>query len=421
MFGALILLTGQLSAAGIAATELAARSSSAQLSPVPMTLSAAVAQARTASPRRRAAVISADSAREAARLAVRPPNPFFELRTENWSPGARTLSPALDVFAEITQPVELPQKRTIRRLLASSETDVAATALRSIERELALDTVRAYIRALRARALVETLTGNREGLAMLVESVGRRVDEGYSAEADLLKFRTEAARIDGDVARAQLELERSLTALAIAIGATTPLQASQLVEPARLPVPTAGADAIAASVAAHPAVIAAVAGINRAHQLNAIERARLLPDPAVTGGYKRTAGVDTAVLGLSFSLPIFDRNGAAIARSLGAERSAVADRDALVAQLTADTASIVRAAQTIAEQADRAPQELLEPAEGVRHATLAAFREGTADVLKLIDAERVYADVNRAAIDLRLDALQTTIEARFALGQEAIP
>ena len=63
----------------------------------------------------------------------------------------------------------------------------------------------------------------------------------------------------------------------------------------------------------------------------------------------------------------------------------------------------------------------LDPAAQVRHAARAAFREGTADVLKLIDAERVHAEVQRAAIDLRLDALLTTIEARFALGEETIP
>jgi cobalt-zinc-cadmium efflux system outer membrane protein len=421
MLGALLLLISQLSAAAIAVTEPAPRPESTQPSAVPLTMAAAVTQATTASPRRRAAAIGVESARESARFAVRPPNPFIDLRTENWSPSARTPSPNLDVFAVITQPFELGAKRTLRRQLATSETEVAATTLRLVERELALDTVRVYIRALRARALVETLTGNRDGLAMLVDSVGRRVDEGYSAEADLLKFRTEAARINGDVARAQLELDRSLTALGTVIGSASPIEASQLVEPARLPVPSASTDTVIASVGRHPSVVAAGAAVDRARQLTAIERARHLPDPAVTGGYKRTAGFDTAVVGLSFSLPFFDRNHAAIARSLGLERGAAADRDALVAQVAADTASLLRAAETIAEQADRAPQELLEPAEGVRRATLAAFREGTADVLKLIDAERVYADVHRAAIDLRLDALQTVIEARFALGQETIP
>jgi outer membrane protein TolC len=57
----------------------------------------------------------------------------------------------------------------------------------------------------------------------------------------------------------------------------------------------------------------------------------------------------------------------------------------------------------------------------VRSAALAAFREGSADILQLIDAERVYAEAQRAVIDLRLEAVLTIIEARFALGEEAIP
>ena len=64
---------------------------------------------------------------------------------------------------------------------------------------------------------------------------------------------------------------------------------------------------------------------------------------------------------------------------------------------------------------------MLAPAGVVRSAALATFREGAADVLRLIDAERVYADVRRAVLELRLEALAATIEARFALGEETIP
>ena len=419
MIAATLLLVSQLSA--IAAPP-ALNEANTRPGQVPtLTLAAAVERARTESPRRRAASVVADGAREAARVAGSPANPFFELRTENWSPSALAGSPSLDVFAVMTQPLELGGKRMLRRRVANSDSELAQTSLKSLERELVLETVRAYLAALRARALVDTLSANRDGLTTLVASVGRRVDEGYSAEADLLKFQTEAARIDGDVARAQLALDRSLTALAVVIGSKVPIGASELVEPDRLAVPQPGADVIAASVARHPDVIAASAHVARARQLTALERARRLPDPAISGGYKRTAGYDTAVFGVSLSVPLFDRNRASIARSVGAERGAIAERDALVQQLTAHAGSMIRAAQTIVAHADRVTQDLLEPAEGVRRATLAAFREGTADVLRLIDAERVYGDVHRAAIDMRLDALQATLEARFVLGEETIP
>jgi cobalt-zinc-cadmium efflux system outer membrane protein len=400
---------------------LAAQLGAVPATDAPLTLSAAVTEARTSSPRRRGAVFVADGARDAARAAGRLPNPVFELRTENWSPSTRAASPALDVFAVITQPLELGGKRSIRRRLAESEHGVAVAALRSLDTEIALETVRAYVRALRARARVETLAGNHEGLATLVANVGRQVGEGYTAEADLLKFMTEAARVDGEIARARLELDRSLSALAILTGAAAPIRAAQLVEPPAVPLPAFDAAAVAAAVARHPRVRAAAAGLELARQVTALERASRLPDPLVTGGYKRTAGFDTAVLGVMVSVPLFDRSRASIARSEGLERGAAADRDALAQQLARETEAMMQAAETIAARAARAPQELLAPAGEVRRAALAAFREGAADALKLIDAERVYADARQTVTDLRLDALLTAIEARFALGEEAVP
>jgi cobalt-zinc-cadmium efflux system outer membrane protein len=365
--------------------------------------------------------VAAEGAHEAARFAGRLPNPLFELRSENWTASDRPGAPDRDLFAVATQPIELGGKRGTRQLLAAAESEAAATALASLERELALDTARLYLRALKARALVETLTANRDGLATLVTSVGRRVEEGYSSEADLLKFKTEAARVEGDITRARLDLDRSLTALTVMIGASTPINASQLAEPEPLEPPAVTPEALAASVARHAAVVAASAGIERARQLTAYERARRTPDPLVTAGYKRTQGFDTLVLGVSVMLPLFDRNDAAVARTLAAERAAAADRELLVYQLTSDATALMSAAQTMSARARMAPTDLLAPAEDVRRAAQAAFREGAADVLKLIDAERVYADVRRVAVELRLDALLTTLEARFAVGEETIP
>jgi outer membrane protein TolC len=124
---------------------------------------------------------------------------------------------------------------------------------------------------------------------------------------------------------------------------------------------------------------------------------------------------------VSVVLPLFDRNEVSVARTLAAERAAAAEREVLVYRLTNDAEALIDAADTLTERARMAAKELLEPAEEVRRAARASFREGAADVLRLIDAERVYADVRRAAIELRLDALLTTLEARFAVGEETIP
>lgn len=406
--------TGALSAQGAVVAD-------ARASPPPptLTLAAAVAQARAASPLRQPARSLLDGTARAAMLAGRPLNPLLELRTENWGPGTSRLP--LDIFATLTQTVEMGGKRTARLGVATAERDVAEANLALVDRQLAVRTVGLYVQALRARGVLEALRLNRDGLGTLIASVRRRVEEGYSAESDLLRFETEAARVDIDIARASLDLERSLASLGMVIGAQVPIAAAQLVEPATVAPPSGDSARVAAAIARHPEVLAADSRVTRARGQAAFERARKLPDPMVTAGYKRTAGFDSAVAAVTMSVPVFERNGAAIARAAGEQSAAAAERDAIARRLTSEGTALIDAARTLGARSERARTELLEPAAAVRNAALSTFREGTTDVLKLIDSERVYADVRRAALELRLEALLAAIEARFALGEESIP
>ncbi len=391
----------------------------ASVSLPPFTLAAAVAQAKARSPFRASARSLAEGTALSASLAGRPPNPLFEVRTENLGHD-RTALP-LDVFITATQMIELGGKRAARMELSAAQRDVAAAQLSLTDRQIALRTVQLYLQALRAKGHVATLRANRDGLTDLIAAVRRRVEEGYSAESDLLRFQTEAARIDIESARATLELDRSLATLAVVVGSTGPLDASQILEPEAVPPPPLDAAGLAAALERHPEVVAAVARQSGARQLNGLERAKRVPDPIVTGGYKRTAGINTAVVAVTMTVGLFDRNEAAIARTRGEEEAAAGEHDAVVRRLTADTTLLVDAARSLAARASRASAELIAPAEVVRTAARAAFREGVTDVLKLIDAERVYVDVQRTALELRLEALSTAFEARLALGEEVLP
>lgn len=388
--------------------------------PPPLTLKDAIALAQRDAPAHIGAAAVASGASDAARLAGRLPNPLLDIRTENWSPSAASALP-LDVWATISQPFELGGKRDIRRGLAAAERDSAAAGLVLVDRQLALHTTQLYFQALRARGLLVNLAANRDGVATLVETMRHRVTEGYVAESDLLRFEAEAARLDIDIARATLDLARSLDALTAVAGAERRIEAGQLAIPDQLPVPAADSTAIAAAIARHPEMTAASARLVHAEQTAALERARRLPDPSFTTGYKRTLGVSTVVAAMTATVPLFDRNGAARAVAAGNVRAVSAERDAVRARLTSEATSLTRAATTLAERAARADQDLLQPAGIVREAARAAFREGSVDVLKLIDAERVYGEVLRAALDLRLEAIASAIEARIALGEEPLP
>lgn len=366
-----------------------------------------------------AAAVAAGTS-DAARVAGRPLNPVVEFRTENWRPGASSTLP-LDVWAVVSQPVEFGGKREIRRSIAGAERDRAAATLSLVDRQIALRVTTLYFQALRAKAALSTLAASRSGLSTLVDTMQQRVDEGYVAESDLLRFQAEAARLDIDIARARLELARNLDALTAVLGAPTRVDAAQLVTPEAIAVPDASRDAIAAAVQRHPEVVAASAHIARAEQTLAFERARRLPDPVFTTGFKQTMGMGTIVAAVTTSLPLFDRNDTARASALGELRAATAERDAARTRLTAETTTLLETAQALAERSRHARAELLEPSEGVRAAAHVAFEEGAADVLRVIDAERVYADVSRVALDLQLEAASAAVEARIALGEDPLP
>jgi cobalt-zinc-cadmium efflux system outer membrane protein len=152
-----------------------------------------------------------------------------------------------------------------------------------------------------------------------------------------------------------------------------------------------------------------------------LERARRYPDLAVAGGYKRTTGLDTAVVGLVATVPVFARNGRAAARAEAEARAAGLELEAALALARAEAAILVRSARELQARLARLDDDLVRPAEEARRSALAAFREGAADVLRVVDAERTNTEARREALDLTVEAYLASGRARLAAGLEALP
>ena len=277
------------------------------------------------------------------------------------------------------------------------------------------------MRAVRARDVIATLASQREGVATLVTTMRRRVEEGFAPESDLLRFEAEAARMGVELTRTEIELTRALLDLGALIASSTPVAAIQLVSPEPIAPPAMSADTFEAALDQRPDILLAASRVDRSRLSAEYEHLRRLPDPSFSGGYKRTQGQNTAVLGVVVALPLFDHNAQSRVVADANARAALFERDATRARALTEAHAAVTAAVALAESASRVRRQLLTPAEGVRNAAQAMFREGATDVLKLVDAERIYADVRREALSLAIDAYVAAIEARFALAQEEIP
>lgn len=388
--------------------------------PAPLTLAEAVERARSQSPARAGAAALAEGAESAARLAGRPLNPLLDVRAENLA-ARDPLAPDRDVFAVVSQSIELGGKRGARKDMAGADRDVSSLTLRAIERQLALDTVRAYMRAVRARGVLANLAAQRDGVGTLVTTMRRRVEEGLAPESDLLRFEAEAARMTAEMTRTEIELSRALFELGSLVASPTALSPSQLVVPSPVPPPAVASDVLDAAVDTRPDLLLASTRVERARLAADLERLRRLPEPSFSAGYKRTQGQHTAVAGVVVAVPLFDRNGQARALADAGVKAASFERDAAHARAVAEARAALASATALADSLARVRRDLLVPAEGVRNAAQAMFREGATDVLKLVDAERIYADVRREALALAVDAYVAAIEARFAVAQEDIP
>ena len=385
-----------------------------------LTLPEAVTLALAHSPLAAAARAQAEGAEKAVKSAGRLADPTLGLQMENWRPGADDFVAGtdLDVFAVLTQPLDL-FTRPGRRAQARGESDEAGAGRLRAEQEVQLDTVRRYLETWRGRALVAALEAQASNLEDIVAAMVKRVEEGYAAEADLLRFRAEAARAANHLTRARIEQARVESELTLLVG--RPVAGVRLEKPGLPPPPEGPAEALAEQALMNrPDVAAARARAARAQGTRSLERGRRYPDLALAGGYKRTAGLDTAVVGLVASVPVFERNGRAVARAEADARSADFELQAALARARAAATILVRAARELQLRLARLDEELVRPAEEARRAALAAFREGAADVLRVVDAVRTNTEAHREALDLTVEAFLASGRARLAAGLEVL-
>ncbi len=388
--------------------------------PEPITLAEVLAAGRGQSPRIAAARSREQAAVAAAGVAGRWTDPALEFQSENW--GAPSPGLPYDSFVTVTQRLELGGKRGARKGAALAGAEAARAdafaAMRAIEGELAgrfLETVR-----LRDQAAI--LAEQRDALDELVRVLERRVAEGFAPDADRARLAAEATAVAIALTRAEAATDRAFLDLQALAGLPEGATAVALVRPGPVPLPAGEAQALAAEVAAaRPDVRSAATRVETAERGLNLQNSLRVPDLTVRGGLKRTLDQNTGVLVIGVGLPFFDRNQVATALARGEVRAAELERDFVTRRAEADATAALRTARRLAEAASGADAQLVDPATIARTAMRSAFDLGTADPLRVVDAERAFAGARLLANDIRIEALAAAVAARLALGEAPLP
>jgi len=322
------------------------------------------------------------------------------------------------------QPLELAGQRGLRRDVAGRWVDAARERLEGTRQRLAFEVHRAYLRTASAEARLAALAGAAEVFRVVTESGRARFAEGDVSRFEHERLRFEQARYEVLVSQALLELDQSARTLALLVSPPGPEGSERLLPSGPLAAPAAAPEAApggleAALVRARSRgdLRAAEAEVAAAEAALSLQRRLRVPDLNVLAGFKHQAdGQRGAVLGVSFALPLWNRNAGGVAEAEAGLNAARGRRDLLLQRAESDVRGAWRALRAAEERLQLADR-LMPDARSLLDIAQVAYAEGEMTLVALLDAADVYRSASESMDALRLDYWTALSDLERATGR----
>ena len=381
----------------------------------PLSLSEAVSFALSHRSEIRAALDRTAAAEHLQKQAGLFPNPRIFLQSEDLRTSHFNFWQDSETFAYAAETLETSGRRAGRIATAMQRLEGSRLQADQVRLQIALRVRQAYWRALATQRLAQLYREDNDYFRQIISYHDARFHEGKLAEVDLLRVRLEGERVQAAEARAQLESQRALLDLEREMASpdradwrlTESFEALDPPSPAQL-----GVDPSLSRVegqAAHQAIDAARASLQ-------LQKASGRPDLEALAGYKRNLGDDTALVGLQWNLPIFDRNQGAVAAAAAETRAAEEDYLAVRQQLFAQLSIAQREYDLDREQYLQTFKPLLDQAVEISDISRAAYNEGGLDLVRLLDAERVRVEAEVSWVQALENYHQSVVSLEYAEG-----
>lgn len=398
--------------------------------PVRVTLFEALRLARAENPDLLAARADLETARAQRDAAVALPNPVLsysmsKIPTDGTPAGTVAgndfYGRAYDTVVSAGQLVEIGGKRSSRRASANAGIATAGARLADAQRLLEASVAKAYVAAAVAAKSAALSRESADAFGKTAAIARERETAGDISVAERAQVEIAAGKFLADAAQADLASGNALRALAALLNRPAVALAEDLdALAAASPDPGAAADD-GTVLAKRPDLLALDAAIRRSEADLALQKAFRIPDPTLQLQYERQPPEqrNTIGFGVSFPLPLFNRNAAAIrAASLAAES---ARRDLARGRVRAeqDLAATRQTLEVAEARAARLAGELVPKAISVRDTVRDAYEQGGASLLELLEAERNANDLRLAAATAEGDLASARADFRAARPRAA--
>ncbi len=310
-----------------------------------------------------------------------------------------------DTIAAVNQLFEIGGKRTRRQESAAAGFAAAEARLRDARRLLDAAVARAYLAALLAGENVKILGQSAAALRREAQIADIRLRAGDISKADKMQIEIAAARLELDAQTAEGNAIAARIAMEVLVGTSNPTGAWV---PGDTLEQLAGLPFLASQVTpgtSRPDVQAAEAAQRKASADLRLQRAMRVPDPTFLLQYEHQPPdqPNTIGLGVSFPLPLWNRNRGAIKAAEAVQVQAALQVEKVTAQAAAEIAA-AESAYAEASARWRRYQEQIRPQSGqIRETVSFAYEKGGASLLDLLSAERNDNDIRLATAQAMAD------------------
>lgn len=377
----------------------------------PLTAEEAVARALEYHPALRGASLAVEEARGTAQQAGLPPNPELEVGVESWSvSGNRDNS--LEFLAGISQTLPLSGARRTARRAGLAGADAAGLEEASLRREITAEIETLFYKTLAAQeraAIAEDNCGRQE---TLVELTRKRFEVGDIPEVDYMRASAEQARYQAELQERILERDSLRAQLAhlcgIAPGDVAECSGTLAPSPETLPS-AAGMEEQLLNSPRHRARL--MRETQASEEADAVRRAAL-PEPNLRVGLRRDTGERSNALdvGLSFGLPLFDRNQGALTAARARAQRIRAENEAALREEIRQAIALLNEARSALSSTEQLRSSVLSQQEAARDALEQALQLGGATLFEVLAEYRGISETKRVLLDKETQARLALIE-----------
>ncbi len=346
------------------------------------------------------------------------PNPLVGLKGGHGQILDPTGPSVTERYVTLSQPLEWPGMRVARKDAAEAAVEGAQAGLDETQVNLRARVKKAFYELILAQRRAELASKTLTIVQELGQAVKKRVESGEAppfenvkVEVEKLKAKTEVARSQGMVRAAKAGLN---TLTAGALGIDFSVQGTFKTAPKEFNVSRSAEQALEQ----HPTIRKYQKLVKQATEHHRQEQQARVPNVTISGSYERDAGREGFVGGVTVPIPLWNLRQGDIAKALARQHQAEAHLQRVKNDILKGITQQVQFSQTAATQIATFEQGLLKQArEAVRIAQV-SFRFGEANLLEVLDAQRVLWQTFQGYAQARYDLSVALTELERLVGKE---